>query len=101
MMDAITKELEKRLGWRPFRGASWEWCVSRHLKVRTATWHELTAWRLLRRLLKERDYLSEALIEMAAEHECGCGHPYCNNCKRDRMCAEALGAVAAEQGKES
>lgn len=31
-----------------------------------------------------------ALNEMATQHYCGCGHPACNECKRDRMCAHAL-----------
>jgi methyl coenzyme M reductase subunit C-like uncharacterized protein (methanogenesis marker protein 7) len=43
-------------------------------------------WRLSRRNAE----LAEALQEFATHHKCGCGHPACNNCERDRMAQKAL-----------
>jgi len=34
--------------------------------------------------------LAEALNDMACQHKCGCGHPHCNRCADDKMCADAL-----------
>lgn len=34
--------------------------------------------------------LIEALQEFAVQHKCGCGHPACNDCWRDRLAASAL-----------
>ena len=32
----------------------------------------------------------DALDALATQHYCGCGHPACNDCKRDCRAAEAL-----------
>lgn len=34
--------------------------------------------------------LLDALQEFATQYACGCGHPACNNCRRDRLAAEAI-----------
>lgn len=44
------------------------------------------------RLNQSRAALTEALQEFAMQHRCGCGHPACNNCERDRMVQKALEA---------
>lgn len=34
--------------------------------------------------------LLEALQEFACQHRCGCGHPHCNDCARDRIADAAI-----------
>lgn len=34
--------------------------------------------------------LLDALQEFAVQHQCGCGHPHCNDCARDAMADAAL-----------
>lgn len=49
----------------------------------------------------ERDRLREALADMAAQHKCGCGHPACNACRRDRVNEDALGLPPAPASQQS
>lgn len=41
-------------------------------------------------LRAENARLREALEEFSTQHRCGCGHPACNNCWRDRLAEKAL-----------
>lgn len=46
-----------------------------------------------RRVLAAMPVLVDALQEFATQHKCGCGHPACNDCKRDAMAEAALAKV--------
>ena len=39
---------------------------------------------------KDACVMKDALEMMAEQHRCGCGHPHCHNCERDRVCSAAL-----------
>lgn len=44
----------------------------------------------IRELASGYERMKDALEMMAEQHRCGCGHPHCNNCARDKVCAAAL-----------
>lgn len=46
----------------------------------------------IERLQSRNAELTEALQEFAMQHRCGCGHPACNGCERDRMAQKAMEA---------
>lgn len=39
--------------------------------------------------------LLEALQEFATQHHCGCGHPACNDCWRDKLAEDAIRKATA------
>ena len=53
----------------------------------------------IRELASGYERMKDALEMMAEQHRCGCGHPHCNNCARDRVCAAAL--APKEDGDEA
>jgi hypothetical protein len=48
------------------------------------------------RLIAAAPDLLDALEEYYAQHRCGCGHPACNDCERDRVAEAALGKARGE-----
>lgn len=48
------------------------------------------------RLIAAAPDLLDALTAYHARHKCGCNHPACNDCERDRVAEAALGKARGE-----
>ena len=48
------------------------------------------------RLITAAPELLETLQDFATQYACGCGHPACNNCERDREAAEVIAKATGE-----
>lgn len=48
------------------------------------------------RLIAAAPELLETLRDFAAQYACGCGHPACNNCERDKEAAEVIAKATGE-----